>query len=82
MVLANETEEEYGKGKSKNNNGIFKNCSRIENSKVPNNILPFSLTFRIAERFLYFDSLEVSFNKFEDYFCLPAASLVNFPFSL
>ena len=29
---------------------------RIGNSLVPNNILPFSLMFHIAERLLYFDN--------------------------
>ena len=46
---------EYGKGKSEYNNGIFENCSKIGNSKVPNNILPFSFMFHIVERLLYLD---------------------------
>ena len=44
-----------GKVKSEYNNSIFKNCSRTGNIKVPNNILPFSLMFHIAERLLYFE---------------------------
>ena len=58
----------YGKDKSEYNNGIFKNCSRIGNSKVPNNILPFSLMFHLADRLLYFDIFEVIFNKFDGNF--------------
>ena len=59
---------QFGKGESKYNNCIFKNCTRIGNSEVPNNILPFSFMFHIAERLLYFDIFEVIFNKFEGNF--------------
>ena len=46
---------EYGKAKWKYSNGIFKNCSRTGNSKVPYNILPFTPMFHISERLPYFN---------------------------
>ena len=59
---------EPGKDKWKYSKDIFNNCLRTENSLVPNNILPFSLMFHIAERLLYFDILGVLFNEFENNF--------------